>query len=154
MNASIAFDARSSDGFGGTGPLVTTCRPGIDDAWTISAISAFPERKLESPVWLGRRKTLWTRGRRRSASTTTTRRPSWVSAIARFVATVDLPSRGSHEVTTTWRGARSGEARRNAVRRLLNASAKDERESAWHAMSAAYWLPDSAPSSPTAWRVA
>src|SRR5512143_688627 len=150
MNPSIALDASSSDGLGGTGPLVTTWRPGIDDACKTSAAPAFPDRKLDSPASLAIPKTLCTRGRRRSASTIATERPSCVSAIARLVVTVDFPSSGSHDVTTTWRGARSGEASRNAVRRLLNASANDERGSPWQATSAAYWLVVGGSSAPTA----
>ena len=121
----------------------------MPQSWTMSATEAFPERKLDNPISFETLKTLCTRGRLRSASTMTTRRPRWVMAIARFVATVDLPSRASHDVTTTCRGACSGEAIRNAVRRLLNASAKDEWLSAWHAMSAAYWLVVAGSSAPT-----
>ena len=70
---------------------------------------------------------LWLRGRRRSASTNSTLRPSSVNTMARLMERVDLPSPGSHEVTSIVFGGWSGDASSTEVRRLRNASATCER---------------------------
>src|SRR5262249_16052042 len=71
-------------------------------------------------------RTLWRRPRCRSASTSSTRRPSWASTTARLTAVEDLPSSGTTDVIATMRTPPARE-NRSAVRNARYASAIAER---------------------------
>ena len=70
---------------------------------TASLALQSPTSRFDNPGSCGRSKISWTRGRRMSASISSTRWPACASAIARLLDTTLLPSPGPALVTTTMR---------------------------------------------------
>ena len=98
-----AFDSNWA-GFFGVGPDPRTRRlpmPG-SSMIALTSTSSFMSR-FDRPVVVGNSKNRVARGLRRSAETSTTRRPAWASATARFADVVLLPSRPSELVMMTTR---------------------------------------------------
>src|SRR5262249_48000949 len=75
-----------------------------------------PRISVESPVCEGAPKVRWSRGRRRSPSTSSTRFPLWAIVMPIETEHVDLPSRGPHEATSRTLNGRSGEEKSRLVR--------------------------------------
>ena len=96
----MACDWSSSDGLGGIGPHVSTWRPDSAYSCRASASLTLPMSTLVVPTALSRPRRPAIRGRRRSASTRTTRWPAIAVVRARLIAVVDLPSPGRALVST------------------------------------------------------
>ncbi len=103
----------SSVGFGGMGPEVRSRSRGSPVGWSRPAGDGCSSSSAEvRPAAFGSPNTRCSRGRCRSASTTTTRWPACASATARLAVVSDLPSLGAGLVTS--RCAAGGPPRRTA----------------------------------------
>jgi hypothetical protein len=106
----------SADGCAGAGPDGSTRRLGATDHSSGAACPPSVSRP-DRPEVLGRPKNWWTRGRRRSAETSSTSLPVSASTTARLAAVVLLPSPTPAETTITevmssWLASRAMWARR------------------------------------------
>ncbi|CJS41850.1 Uncharacterised protein [Streptococcus pneumoniae] len=102
----IHFEERSSAGFGGIGPLVSTSRCFSFDACTACSIELFFNKTDVKPTIFSRKKAVCTVGFRKSASIRSTFFPCWANTTARLAAVVDFPSPGQADVIITdfiWR---------------------------------------------------
>ena len=124
----IRWDPRSSAGLGGSGPVATTRRCSSSVAWATSSMATSSVRRREvRPLALGRSKSLWTPGLRRSASRRITVRPAWAKATARLPDVVVFPSLGMELVTRSVLTGSSTEANSRFVRSVRYASAAGPR---------------------------
>ncbi len=95
------MEASSSTGLGGMGPAGTQARFSKPESCTIPSFT-MPASRLERPVpflLMSLGSILWTRGLRRSVSTSNTRSPEPAKARARLTAQVVLPSAGDELLT-------------------------------------------------------
>ena len=95
---SIACDDKSSDGFGGIGPLVSTWRFSAWLCWTTFSSVDFFINTFVTPEWLSSSKILWIVGFLKSASIKRTFFSCCENTIAKFEAENDLPSPGRPDV--------------------------------------------------------
>jgi len=121
-------DDSSSEGLGGIGPEAMICSrrtPGTSCRATDSGAS--PMIHDVNPTSFDTPKKVWIRGRRRSQSRRTTRRPALATTTARLARAVVLPSPAlGLEMASTFAG-RSSPANCTQVRRARKASAAGDR---------------------------
>src|SRR5947207_7222828 len=120
-------ELNNSEGQGGTGPDGSRNRLGnCGEGRITDSGSVFPARTVVSPAPDAMPRVLERDGRRRSASTNSTRLPSCAITIAQLMLVVVFPSCGSGLVTNIILGGASGKERRIEVRSARNASAISE----------------------------
>ena len=102
MTWSIRFAPSKSAGLGGFGPLLSSHRLSMPVSWSGNSVRSSSAR-LVRPGDMGRLKSSWSVGRRKSQSTRIVRRPLWAIVTARLATAVDLPSPGAGDVTTSVR---------------------------------------------------
>jgi len=120
-------ELNSSEGQGGTGPDGSRNRLGNCGEGRITDSGAvFPARTVVSPAPDAMPRVLEIDGRRRSASTSSTRLPSCTITIAELILVVVFPSCGSGLVININLGGASGKESRIEVRRARYASAISE----------------------------
>ena len=81
-----------SAGLSGSVPLVRTCRFGTAVGCRVGVRGVAPPKRFESPSLFGKLNRRCCAGRRKSASTMTTRMPAWANAIPRQAMASDFPS--------------------------------------------------------------
>src|SRR4051812_16083878 len=90
--SAVRFEAKSSDGFGGTGPDASNdTRSTWGNGWTAADKGTSPKRTELNPTSLLTPKNSWIRGRRRSQHTMTTRWPDRARATPRLAMVVVFP---------------------------------------------------------------
>src|SRR6266550_5472309 len=120
-------ELNNSEGQGGMGPDGNRNRLGnCGEGRITDSRSAFPARTVVSPAQDAMPRILETDGRRRSASTNSTRLPSCAITIAELMLVVVFPSSGTGLVTNINLGGASGKERRIEVLSARYASAISE----------------------------